>query len=102
MFGAMPSRFIPRQKVGDSAPSRPLLTVGVGERLPVVIADDEAVRVVLNLPRSRKRRACEGRWSRHGCRDQAGLKRFESDQLQISCTTRWPLESRRRLGWTMC
>jgi hypothetical protein len=54
MFGAMPSRFIPRQKVGDSAPSRPLLTVGVGERVPVVIADDEAVRVVLNLLRSRE------------------------------------------------
>jgi hypothetical protein len=68
-------RFIPREQVCARPTTRLVLILQVCKRLPVVIADDEAGAVVLNLPPRRKATVRHNAAIEHIMRPRLGVNR---------------------------
>jgi hypothetical protein len=75
------SRLIAGEQVGGSAPSSLLLIVGVGKRLPVVVADDKASTIVFDVPRRREAASLY----RHGTPSSWSTIRLAVETSAISC-----------------
>jgi len=53
-----PAHFVSRQQSGSGSSAGFNFVIAIGQRLPVVVADDEARAVVVNRQGGEKRRAC--------------------------------------------